>query len=58
MKGLESVVEELGKLRFRVSRLLDLGRVPERQGKDLLDNLIAIGNEAQALELEERDARK
>jgi len=40
MKGIEYVAEQLDALRFRVSRLIELGRVPEAQGKLLWRHLV------------------
>lgn len=40
MKGIEHVAEQLDALRFRVSRLIELRRVPEGEGKLLWRHLV------------------
>ena len=52
MKGLEEVRDQLSKVRFRVSRLIDLERMPEGLGKVLLEELIDAGELVKTIEKE------
>jgi hypothetical protein len=50
MRGIEAVSEKLGEERFRVSRLIDLERLPEEEGRLLLNALIEVEDLATELE--------
>lgn len=57
MKGVEYVAQQLDVLRRRVSRLVELGRLPEGQGKLLWRHLVLDRDLARRLETEEKKSR-
>lgn len=50
MKGIDSVTKDLNRTRYRVSRLIELERVPEDSGRKLLWKVIEAGDLAAAIE--------
>ena len=64
MEGISSVVETLGKQRFKVSRLVELGRIPSEHHSlsyQLLDSLVEacdLAREISEMESEELEVTK
>ena len=52
MRGITFVTENLDRLRFRISRLIELERVPESEGRRLLWKILSARDLASKLERE------
>ena len=50
MRGIESVTSALDTVRFKISRLIELERVPRTKGQALLDRVIEARDLASELE--------